>query len=70
MADNKENMGPEEHTPPGPPPRPVEEGKTVYLKLSELHAFHHVDPFPAATLRVFVGNPRICRTSSPSCKRH
>ena len=26
--------------PPGPPPRPVEEGKTVYLKLSELHAFH------------------------------
>ena len=25
---------------PGPPPRPVEEGKTVYLKLSELHAFH------------------------------
>lgn len=26
--------------PSGPPPRPVEEGKTVYLKLSELHAFH------------------------------
>ena len=25
---------------PAEPPRPVEEGKVVYLKLSELHAFH------------------------------
>ena len=25
---------------PTPPPRPVEEGKVVYLKLSELHPFH------------------------------
>lgn len=25
---------------PTPPPRPVEEGKLVYLKLSELHPFH------------------------------
>lgn len=25
---------------PAAPPRPVEEGQTVYLKLSELHAFH------------------------------
>lgn len=24
----------------GPPPRPIEEGELVYLKLSELHAFH------------------------------
>ena len=27
-------------TEPTPPPRPVEEGKLVYLKLSELHPFH------------------------------
>ena len=25
---------------PGAPPRPIDEGKLVYLKLSELHAFH------------------------------
>lgn len=25
---------------PSPPPRPIDEGKLVYLKLSELHAFH------------------------------
>ena len=25
---------------PTPPPRPVEEGKVIYLKLSELHPFH------------------------------
>ena len=25
---------------PTPPPRPVEEGKLVYLKLSEVHPFH------------------------------
>ena len=25
---------------PVPPPRPIEEGKTVYIKLSELHPFH------------------------------
>ena len=25
---------------PAPPPRPIEEGKTVYIKLSELHPFH------------------------------
>ena len=25
---------------PTPPPRPIDEGKLVYLKLSELHAFH------------------------------
>ena len=25
---------------PAPPPRPIDEGKLVYLKLSELHAFH------------------------------
>lgn len=33
---------PEINLPPTPaePPRPVEEGKVVYLKLSELHAFH------------------------------
>ena len=33
---------PEIHLPPTPevPPRPVEEGKVVYLKLSELHPFH------------------------------
>ena len=25
---------------PAPPPRPIEEGKTVYIKLSKLHPFH------------------------------
>ena len=28
------------------PPRPVEEGKLVYLKLSELHPFHTFRPHP------------------------
>ena len=39
----KDVPAPLPETPPepsGPPPRPVEEGKTVYLKLPELHAFH------------------------------
>ena len=31
---------------PTPPPRPVEEGKLVYLKLSELHPFHTFRPHP------------------------
>ena len=29
-----------------PPPRPVEEGKLVYLKLSEVHPFHTFRPHP------------------------
>ena len=38
----KEAEAPEIKLPPTPkvPPRPVEEGKIVYLKLSELHPFH------------------------------
>ena len=37
-----------EQTAPEPttPPRPVEEGKLVYLKLSEVHPFHTVRPHP------------------------
>lgn len=31
---------------PAVPPRPVEEGKLVYLKLSELHPFHTFRPHP------------------------
>lgn len=31
---------------PTPTPRPVEEGKLVYLKLSELHPFHTFRPHP------------------------
>lgn len=31
---------------PAVPPRPVEEGKLVYLKLSELHLFHTFRPHP------------------------
>lgn len=39
---------PEIHLPPTPevPPRPVEEGKIVYLKLSELHPFHTLRDHP------------------------
>ena len=39
---------PEINLPPTPdvPPRPVEEGKIVYLKMSELHPFHHVPGTP------------------------
>ena len=33
-------------TEPTVPPRPVEEGKLVYLKLSELHPFHTFRPHP------------------------
>ena len=33
-------------TEPAVPPRPVEEGKLVYLKLSELHPFHTFRPHP------------------------
>ncbi|CAB1250645.1 Chromosome (plasmid) partitioning protein ParB / Stage 0 sporulation protein J [Ruminococcaceae bacterium BL-6] len=40
----KENIPAQEPTPaqeePAVPPRPVEDGQLVYLKLSELHAFH------------------------------
>ena len=37
---------PAEPKEPAPPPRPVEEGKLVYLKLSELHPFHTFRPHP------------------------
>ncbi len=39
---------PEQTAPPEPttPPRPVEEGKLVYLKLSEVHPFHTFRPHP------------------------
>ncbi|MDO4288177.1 MAG: ParB/RepB/Spo0J family partition protein [Eubacterium sp.] len=39
---------PEIHLPPTPevPPRPVEQGKIVYLKLSELHPFHTLREHP------------------------
>ena len=44
-----ENAAPApEQVPPEPaaPPRPVEEGKLVYLKLSEMHPFHTFRPPP------------------------
>ena len=44
-----ENAAPApEQAPPEPaaPPRPVEEGKLVYLKLSEMHPFHTFRPYP------------------------
>ena len=31
---------------PAPPPRPVAEGKVIYLKLSEVHQFHTFRPHP------------------------
>ena len=43
----KETAPPEQGvTEPAVPPRPVEEGKLVYLKLSELHPFHTFRPHP------------------------
>ena len=43
----KEAAPPEQGvTEPTAPPRPVEEGKLVYLKLSELHPFHTFRPHP------------------------
>ena len=40
-ATGKEAAAPEQDAPePAAPPRPIDEGKLVYLKLSELHAFH------------------------------
>lgn len=40
-ATGKEAAAPEQAAPePAAPPRPIDEGKLVYLKLSELHAFH------------------------------
>ena len=43
----KETAPPEQGvTEPTVPPRPVEEGKLVYLKLSELHPFHTFRPHP------------------------
>ena len=43
---------PEIHLPPTPevPPRPVEQGKIVYLKLSELHPFHTLRDHPFKVL--------------------
>ena len=42
-----ENAAPEQAPPePAAPPRPVEEGKLVYLKLSEMHPFHTFRPHP------------------------
>ena len=48
-APEPENAAPApEQAPPEPaaPPRPVEEGKLVYLKLSEVHPFHTFRPHP------------------------
>ena len=48
-APEPENAAPApEQAPPEPaaPPRPVEEGKLVYLKLSEMHPFHTFRPHP------------------------
>ena len=43
----KETATAEQTTPePTTPPRPVEEGKLVYLKLSEVHPFHTFRPHP------------------------
>ena len=43
----KESAPPEQTAPePTAPPRPVEEGKLVYLKLSEMHPFHTFRPHP------------------------
>jgi ParB/RepB/Spo0J family partition protein len=38
--------GPATPAEPAPPPRPVEEGKLIYLKLSEVHPFHTFRPHP------------------------
>ena len=43
----KADKAPEQAPPePAAPPRPVEEGKLVYLKLSEMHPFHTFRPHP------------------------
>ena len=43
----KETAAAEQTAPePTTPPRPVEEGKLVYLKLSEVHPFHTFRPHP------------------------
>lgn len=43
----KEAAAPEQPAPgPSVPPRPVEEGKLMYLKLSEMHPFHTFRPHP------------------------
>ena len=46
-APEKEAAAPEQAPPrPATPPRPVEEGKLMYLKLSEMHPFHTFRPHP------------------------
>ena len=46
-APAKEAAAPEQAAPgPSVPPRPVEEGKLMYLKLSEMHPFHTFRPHP------------------------
>ena len=46
-ATAKEAAAPEQAAPePAAPPRPIDEGKLVYLKLSELHPFHTFRPHP------------------------
>ena len=46
-APAKEAAAPEQPAPePSVPPRPVEEGKLMYLKLSEMHPFHTFRPHP------------------------
>ena len=47
LAPAKEAAAPEQPAPgPSVPPRPVEEGKLMYLKLSEMHPFHTFRPHP------------------------
>ena len=46
----------DEPTEPAPPPRPVEEQKIVYLKLSELHPFHTFREHP---FKVVDDSPRM-----------
>ena len=56
---------PEIKLPPTPevPPRPVEEGKIVYLKMSELHPFHTFRECRSSIRSIRSGNtPTRCRT--------
>ena len=48
MCNFNEKEAAQEQASPGPaaPPRPVEEGKLMYLKLSEMHPFHTFRPHP------------------------
>ena len=60
---------------PAPPPRPIEDGKTVYMKLSELHPFHtfREHPFKVvddAAMMDLVGTIKEHGVMTPATVRH